>query len=302
MCTIRSYVYRYVRFGREAMLKPLKRFVLGAGALVAAGVAAVAIGSLRIEADIAAFQVRVADAGAAHPAPAPDAAQFAGLPEPVQRYFRFVFTGQVPSVSAVHLAAEGRFRRPLTDTFNPTSAEQVIAVGLPALMFSATTPILPGIWARAYDFFAQGRMEMKAKVLSTLTVVDERETPSLNRISLRRWLLESALYPQALLPGGPVTWQAIDEHSARATVTADGLSASMIAQFDADGRMTHMMAEQDGDLNTPYHGSGEHVARSDYRSVGHQMIPHAFTISRAADGRLYPFWEGRITQIRFDTP
>lgn len=278
----------------------LRLLTFGAAALVAGAVAVVAWSSWRTEADIAAFQSRITALGAATPAPTFDSAAASELPEPVQRYFAFVFTGPVPAYGSVHLEAEGQFRRPLTDGFNPTTAEQVIAIGTPALMFSATTPVLPGIWARAYDFFAEGRMDMRAKVLSTLTVMAERETPELNRISLRRWLLESALYPQALLPGGPVVWEPIDSASARAVVSHGGLSASMIAHFDETGRMTQMVAEEDGDLATPFHGSGEHVARSDYRRVGNQMIPHAFTISRAAGGALYPFWDARITAIRFN--
>lgn len=280
-------------------MKPVRILAIGIGVLVAAGAAAVTWSSVGTEADIDSFAERVADIGLAHPAPAADPARMADLPEPVRRYFDFALAGPLPRYAAMHLEAEGQFRRPLTEAFNDTTAEQTIAIGEPALLFAATTSVVPGVWARAYDFFAEGQMEMKAKVLSTLTVVDERETPELNRISLRRWLLESALYPQALLPGGPVTWEPIDETSARATVSADGLSATMIARFDAEGRMTEMLAEEDGDLTTPYHGSGEHVARSDYRAVGNQMIPHGFTISRRAGGELYPFWDGRITTIRF---
>jgi hypothetical protein len=268
--------------------------VLGAGAF-----GFVIHSSAQTEKDISRFQTRVADIAEDHAVPVVEPAQLAELPEPVQRYFGFVFNGDVAPFTHVELKAEGQFRRPGSEDFNPTTAEQVIAVGTPALMFSATTPVFPGVWARAYDFFADGKMEMKAKILSTITVVDERETPDLNRISLRRWLLESGLYPQALLPGGPVTWEAIDDTSVRAIVSADGLSASMVAHFDQEGRMTYMMAEKDGDLTTPYHGSGEHVTRGDYRAVGNQMIPHAFTISRAAGGKLYPFWEAQITDIRF---
>lgn len=273
---------------------------MGAGALIVAGGAFVMWSSAGTEADIDAFAIRVAGIGKAHPAPAVDPALIAGLPASVQRYFDYVFTGPVPRHAFVQLEAEGQFRRPLTEDFTPTTARQTIAVAEPALLFAATTPVLPGIRARAYDFFAEGRMEMKAKIMSALTVMDERETPELNRISLRRWLLESALYPQGLLPGGPVTWEAIDEDTARATINADGLSASMVARFDDDGRMIEMFAEENGDLTTPYHGSGEHVARGDYRAVGNQMIPHNFTISRMADEQLYPFWQGRITSIHYE--
>lgn len=228
-----------------------------------------------------------------------DKAAMTRLPQPVQRYFSFVFQEHTPTFTVVYIEAEGDFRRPRTENFAQTSAEQVIAIGTPALMFSATTPIIPGVWARAYDFFAGGKMEMKAKILSVFTVVDERKSERLNKISLRRWLLESALYPQALLPGGPVTWDEIDANSARATVSADGLVATMIAYFDKKGRMTRMVAEEDGDLMTPYHGSGEHVIRGDYRKVGNQMIPYSFTISRAAKGEVFPFWKGHITSITF---
>lgn len=260
----------------------------------------VAISAHLTERDITAFETRVATLAQAQPAPAWEPAQLSALPEPVQRYLRFTFPDGAPPYTAVHLSASGQFRRPQTEGFNPTTARQVIAAGVPALMFSATTPVLPGVWARAYDFFADGQMEMKAKILSTLTVVDEKETSTLNEISLRRWLLESALYPAALLPGGPVRWEAIDAQSARAMVRWGGMSASLVAHFAPDGHMTHMQSEADGDLNTPYHGSGEHVARSNYQRVGGQMIPMAFTISRMAGGQLYPFWRGRVDSIRFD--
>lgn len=74
----------------------------------------------------------------------------------------------------------------------------------------------------------------------------------------------------------------------------------MIAHFDEAGAITHMVAEEDGDLGTPYHGSGEHVTRSDYQEVAGIMIPHSFVISRMADGALYPFFDARVTSITFE--
>jgi hypothetical protein len=284
----------------EAMPTRLQTTSLVLATCIAVLAGTVAYSAHRTERDIAAFEARVAALAQNHAAPGWDASRQATLPEPVQRYFRFIFPAEVPRYNAVFLSASGEFRRPLTEGFTHTTARQVIATGVPALMFSATTPMLPGVWARAYDFFADGQMEMKAKILSTVTVVDEKETPILNEISLRRWLLESALYPAALLPGGPVRWEAIDAHSARAVVSWSGMRSSLVAHFAPDGRMTHMQTETDGDLGTPYHGSGEHVARSDYQAVGGQLIPMEFTISRMAGGQLYPFWRGRVDRIRFD--
>jgi hypothetical protein len=285
---------------RNSAMTRTKWILAGCAALAFVGASVVGLGVYRTERDIGAFQAEIAAIANEAQQRTVSQADIAALPAPVQRYVGFVFPDGISKANLVRLTAEGQFRRPQTETFNFTTAEQVIAATEPALMFSATTPIVPGIWARAYDFFANGEMEMKAKILSTVTVVDERETPELNVISLRRWLLESALYPQALLPGGAVRWEAIDDHSARAFVEADSLSSSMIAHFDTRGAITHMVAEQDGDLATAYHGSGEHVTRSNYQRVGGVMVPHEFVISRMSGGKLYPFFDAKITSIHFE--
>lgn len=259
----------------------------------------VAISSYRTEKEIEGFERRVEQLAAGTPLPGVTPEAMAGLPAPVARYLAFAVPDPSTSLKSVHLTASGDFRRPLTDGFAPTTASQTIAMRTPALMFAATTPVGLGLWARAYDFFAEGQMEMRARIASTITVVDEGATPELNRTSLRRWLLESPLYPSALLPGGPVRWEAIDDSHARAIVSGFGLETSMIATFRPDGSLASFDAETDGDLSTPYHGSGEHAARSDYREVSGMMIPHAFTIARAAKGKLYPFWSGHITSITF---
>lgn len=221
------------------------------------------------------------------------------LPAPVRAYFAFVFPDGVPAHDFVEIDMAGRFRRPLTETFSDITARQVISLRAPDLVFSARVPVFGPVWATAYDIYIGGEMEMAARLLSTVTVMDETSTPALDRTSLRRWLLESPAYPMALLPGGPVTWEPIDDRHARAIVRAHGLVAALVATFDARGALVRFDAEADGDLNTPYHGSGEHTARSDYRLVDGVRIPFSFTIARAAGGETFPFWEGRITDIRF---
>lgn len=260
----------------------------------------IGISSILTERQIAAHSTSIRQIAGNHPSGVADPAALQALPVPVQRYLAFALPDPQAGYHTVTLRASGEFRRPLTEGFAPTTAAQTIAVATPALLFDATTPIGPGMWARAYDFFADGHMEMRAKILSTLTVVDEVATEALNRTSLRRWLLESPLYPMALLPGGPVRWEAIDQSRARAIVSGFGLEAAMIATFRPDGSLASFDAEQDGDLTTPYHGSGEHAARSDYRRVAGMMIPHAFEVSRAAGGKLYPFWKGQITSVTFE--
>ncbi|GHB37864.1 hypothetical protein GCM10007094_28990 [Pseudovibrio japonicus] len=261
----------------------------------------VAYSTWQTEADIKAHRQNVIALAQQTEGPNWDNAALSTLPKVVQRYLQFSFPNGPTNISHVSMEMEGQFRRPQTEGFAATTAEQVVAANTPALAFSATTPIIPGVWARAYDAYADVRMEMKAKILSTITVVDEKETPELNATSLRRWLLESPLYPVALMPGGPVTWEAIDDTRARATVTMSGYSASLVATFREDGSLERFDAEEDGDLTSPYHGSGEHVYRTDYKEVSGMMIPHKFIIARAAKGKILPFWNGHLTSITFSS-
>jgi len=225
--------------------------------------------------------------------------QQAPLPIPVKRYLEFVFRGQEKPVAYVELDMTGDFRRPLTEHFEPTTARQTLIPNTPALVFAARTPIAPGLSATVYDAFLDGKMEMKAKLLSLITVVDERSSPELDRISLRRWLLEAPLFPQALRPSRYLRWEAMDASHARAVASYRGQSTSLVATFaEDDGRLLSMHAEADGDLTTPYHGSGEFVSRSDYRLIDGMMIPFQFSIARMANQQTYPFWRGVITNYR----
>lgn len=260
----------------------------------------IGISSLLTEREITTYSESVRQIASRHKPGNVNSDAIKALPEPVQRYLAFAIPAQNNRYAVVKIAAEGEFRRPLTSGFKSTTATQVIATQTPAMIFAATTPVTCCLWARAYDFFADGHMEMRAKIMSTFTGVNESATPALNRTSLRRWLLESPLYPMALLPGGPVHWEAIDDNHARAIVSGFGLEESLVATFKADGKLVSFDAEQDGDLTTPYHGSGEHASRSDYRLVAGMMLPHTFEISRVADGKRLPFWTGRITSIKFE--
>ena len=274
-----------------------RRTLQWSGALLAVAASALAVSAVLTDREIERQAQRIV-AEAQRVAP-PARTSLDSLPAPVARYLRQAVLAP-EAHSRIEVVQAGDFRRPKADSFNPTTARQVIATGTPAMLFDATTWVLsPVLWARAYDAYADGKMTMKAKVLSAFAVVDEMESPELNQISLRRWLLESPLYPVALLPGGPVTWEPVDDRHARARVSAGGLQATLLATFRDDGLLHSFQAEEDGDLGTPYHGSGEHVLRDDYQPRGGMLIPMRFTISRMAGGQTYPFWRGAVTDIQF---
>lgn len=273
--------------------------VLGVG--VAAAASALAWQAQRTAAGIESLRAQVQARASASAAPTLRSEVLAALPPPVQQWVAFTFRAPLPPFTWVSYEMRGDFRRPRSETFEPTTARQLAALGAPAMVFDARTPVGGVLWARAWDAYLDGHMTMRVALLSALSVVDERPSPALDRVSLRRWVIESGMYPAALLPGGVVRWEAVDARHARAVARLGTVQASLLATFASDGRMLQFDAEEDGDLGTPYHGSGEQLERDDYRLVQGMMIPHRFRVSRVAGGRTYPFWDGRITAVRFGT-
>ena len=233
--------------------------------------------------------------------PAVDDSAMAALPAPVQRYFRFAFRGPPRPLRGVRMRLAGTFRRPGSEAWTTGEAEQYVSVTEPAFVFAATFPLMPGVWARAMDAYAGGQMDMKVRLLSTITVVDAVDEPALNETSLMRYLIESPLFPTTLLPGGAVRWEPIDDDRARAVISRSGVEGRFIVTFAEDGSITRFDAEADGSLDQAFHGSGEHATRSDYREVDGVMIPMRFEIARVIGGEIRPFWRGEVTEIEFDT-
>lgn len=278
-----------------------RTFALGAAGLVLVGPAALVVASASYRAAIDDTVSRVLRTAQAAPA-APMALPL-DLPAPVRRYFDFTFQDGPPrALRAVRLIEEGRFRRPGATGWSSMTVEQYVSAADPAFVFTGTTPLLPGIEARAMDAYVDGRMEMKVKVLSAVTVVDE-EGGVLDTTSLMRFFIEAPLFPSALLPGPHLRWEALSEDQARAVVLARGEPiGAYVVTFADDGRLVEMASEADGDPTTAgrFHGAGEVGRRADYRAVDGVMVPHAFTLARRFGGRVEPFWEGTVTRIDFD--
>ena len=69
------------------------------------------------------------------------------------------------------------------------------------------------------------------------------EGDELARGELMRYLAEAAWYPTALLPGQGVRWQAVDEHSADATLRDGAVEMTLRFVFSADGLLEAVRTE-----------------------------------------------------------
>lgn len=80
------------------------------------------------------------------------------------------------------------------------------------------------------------------KLLSALTLVNYGG-PEIDRAALSRYLSEAVFFPTALLPSENLIWEPETADSAKATLSYNGISASAVFHFNAEGQVTHLQSK-----------------------------------------------------------
>jgi hypothetical protein len=173
-----------------------------------------------------------------------DARELAGLPAPVQRYFRVALTEGQPMVTAVTVSHTGSFNMgETTDQWKPFTSQQRVITQRPGFGWDARVVMVPGVSVYVHDAYVAGTGVLRAAVLGLVKVVDMADTPEMARGELMRFFAETAWYPTALLPSQGVQWEAVDDTSARATLADGKLTLTMLFRFSQDGLIDSVRAE-----------------------------------------------------------
>lgn len=218
--------------------------------------------------------------------------ELAGLPAPVARYFTFALTPGQRLVRSATLRQEGEFAvRP--EHWAPFTAVEHFTVWPPGFLWDAKIRMAPLLSVRVRDSYEQGEGVMQGALAGVVPVVDQRGTPEMAAGSLLRYLAEAVWLPTALLPSGGVSWQAIDQSTARATLVDGDVQVSMVVEFGGRGEIVRISAQRHRDVNghaelAPWIGEF-----GDYVRVEGMMVPVRGEVGwRLADGWT-PYWRGR---------
>ncbi len=95
---------------------------------------------------------------------------------------------------------------------------------------------------RARGMYAGGKGRMLVKVASLWPVVDA-SGEQMDRAAMMRYLSEMPWFPAAFLAGN-ISFEAVDDSSARVTLTDHGRTATGTLVFDQDGRLTDFVAKR----------------------------------------------------------
>jgi hypothetical protein len=185
--------------------------------------------------------------------------------------------------------------------WSPFTAVQQYATDLPGFVWDATIRMAPCLGVRVRDSYIRGTGSMQGKLASLITVLDQAGRPELDSGALQRYLAEAVWLPTALLPSQGVAWEAIDDASARATLTDAGTSVSMEFQFGESGAIVRgYTPARYREVEGAYVATRWAGSYRNYAPVDGIMVPMKGEVEWILpEGRL-PYWRGRFRRIEFD--
>lgn len=258
-------------------------------------------GSYRWNARTRNLVARLFERGVVSDSPVYEEACLKDVPPVVARYFRAVLRNGQPIVRTARLEQRGFFLvRPAPDGWRPFVATDYFATHPTGFVWDARIRIGPALHIRVRDALVAGKGSMRASALSILPVVSVEGTPEITSGALHRYLAEAVWFPTALLPSQGVKWTALDDRSARATITVGTTTEWLDFRFGPDNLVSGIFAARFRLVNghpvrTPWQGRF-----SGYAEQGGMRLPMAGEVEWLLPEGPQLYWRGEITKVHFE--
>ncbi|HUF36837.1 MAG TPA: DUF6544 family protein [Gemmatimonadales bacterium] len=233
----------------------------------------------------------------------------APLPDPVRGYFEQVLRDGQRPLRGARVLQRGTFRSRKTDPdpeagWSPLSATQRFTAEPPGFVWDARIRVAPLVSVRVRDGYVAGRACMRGAVAGLLPIVDAADDTGLRAGALMRYLAEAVWFPTALLPGRGVTWAAMDERHARATLADAGTTAALEFEFGTGGEIVAVYAPErpravpgrtGAYVMAPWGGR-----YGGYQEHGGMLVPTTAEVYWVLHGREQSYYRGRNVAFEYD--
>ncbi len=221
-----------------------------------------------------------------------------GLPEPVRRYLSYTGVVGRPMVRSVYLHQSGAMHPDPGLPWIPLEADQYYSVDPPGFIWDGKVHLGPLPLARGRDRFHDGRGNMLIKLFSLFPVIDATG-PEMDQGSMMRHLSEMIWFPAAFLAPN-VSFDAVDEHSARVTLTDHGRTVSATMFFDDEGRVTNLVAERYRSAGSAFELATWETPIAEYGEFEGLKLPvRGQAVWKLPEGD-FPYIDVKITGVKYN--
>ena len=200
------------------------------------------------------------------------------LPEPVQRYLKYAGVLNKPKLKNMRILFEGQMREKGKDFF-PFTCEQYNSFDDPTRLFFMKAK-MKGVAVSGYHKYSSATATMDIRLFGLFAVV-KKAGKDMDKAETVTLFNDMCLMAPATLIDKRITWQAIDNNSAKATFTNHSITISAILYFNEQGQLVDFISN-DRDVNhypfsTPV---------SNYRNInGMNIMTYGETIWHYPDGK-----------------
>ncbi|SMX23839.1 DUF6544 family protein [Boseongicola aestuarii] len=224
------------------------------------------------------------------------------LPEPARRYFSYTIATGTPLHTVAEIKMRGQFALGnKQDPKNmPIEAKQILAAP-----FGLVWKMSGGSGLMRMSGSDSGSW-MRFWISGIIPVVRLGGTRDHARSAFGRIIGEAAIWtPAALLPATGTVWEAVDDDTARFTVTFDDITQSVDITVDGEGKPTQVLFQRWSDANPdrvhqlqPFGG-----VLSEFREFQGFRLPTHVEAGNFFDSEDYfPFFIVDVTSLRFPSP
>ncbi|MCC7466179.1 MAG: hypothetical protein IT261_07925 [Saprospiraceae bacterium] len=221
------------------------------------------------------------------------------LPEPVKNWLRSSGALGKPFVSVGKVLQKASMKmKPDQNKWMTASAVQYTTLSTPAFIWTVDAQMNSILGFQGRDKFDNGKGEMLIKLNSLVNVVNAKGE-KLDEGSLQRYLGEMVWFPSlALSPY--ITWEQVNDTTAKATMNYKGTSGSGTFYFNAAGDFTRFSAMR-------YQGNEPDAKRhewimsvQDYKVFEGIKVPSKMTATWKLDAGDWTWLELEIVVLRYD--
>ncbi|MFW5976745.1 MAG: DUF6544 family protein [Bacillota bacterium] len=224
----------------------------------------------------------------------------ADLPVPVQKWLKNSGVVGKEKVFSVRLKQEGLFRTGEDQSWMPFTAEQYYTTNPPGFIWYTTMDFVPLISIKGRDKYYQGKGNMLIKLMSLIKVADATG-PEMDQGTLVRFLNEIMWFPSAAL-NDYIKWEVIDDKSARATMSYQGVTASATYYFNEKYDLVNFEAERYADLEEGFSKEKWTTPISSYDEFNGKRLPAAGEGVWKLDTGDFNYIQLNIKEIEYNNP
>jgi hypothetical protein len=164
------------------------------------------------------------------------------LPIAVQKWLNYTGVVGKKPVTSVYLTQELQLKlSPEQNDWYSGTASQIFTTNEPAFSWFSNIKMYPLISVVGRDKFVSGKGEMLIKLLAFFPVADSKNNPKTNQATLQRYLAEIVWFPSAAI-SPYITWEGINDSTAKAIMQVDGTTGSGTFYFNSIGQFKKFTA------------------------------------------------------------